>query len=104
MLSPSTWISTTRTGRGILDLSSLLCKPLLRLCSESVHIHNNQCEVPMNRKTEWHQPVVASLVVTRELEELEVQSTRRRAGSGTGEDDMTPILESFVYDMKVLKY
>ena len=84
MLSPSTWISTTRTGRGILDLSSLLCKPLLRLCSESVHIHNNQCEVPMNSKAEWHEPVVARRIVTRELEELEEQGTRRKAGRGTG--------------------
>ena len=38
----------------------------------------------MNSKTEWHQPVVASVVVSRELEELEVQGTRRRAGRGTG--------------------
>ena len=59
-------------------------KPLPRLCSESVHIHNNQCEVPMNSKGEWHQPVVARVVVTRELEELEEQGTRRRAGRGTG--------------------
>ena len=59
-------------------------KPLNRLCSESVHIHNNQCEVPMNSKAEWHQPVVARVVVTRELEELEEQGTRRRAGRGTG--------------------
>ena len=27
----------------------------------------------MNSKVEWHQPVVARVVVTRELEELEVQ-------------------------------
>ena len=59
-------------------------KPLPRLCSESVRIHNNQCEVPMNSKAEWHQPVVARVVVTRELEEREEQGTRRRAGRGTG--------------------
>ena len=45
--------------------------PLPRLCSESIRIHNNICEIPMNSKAEWHQPVVARVVVTRELEELE---------------------------------
>ena len=39
-------------------------KPLPRLCSESVHIHKNRCDVPMNSKAEWHQPVVARVVVT----------------------------------------
>ena len=38
----------------------------------------------MNSKGEWHQPVVARVVVTRELEELEEQGTRRRVGRGTG--------------------
>ena len=32
----------------------------------------------MNSKAEWHQPVVARVVVTRELEELEVQGARGR--------------------------
>ena len=49
-------------------------KPLSRLCSESVRIHNDTCEIPMNSKAEWNQPVVAS----RELEKLEVQG----AGGG----------------------
>ena len=56
-------------------------KPLSRLCSESVHIHCNKCAVPMNSKAEWHQPAVARVVVTRELEELEVQGG---AGRGVG--------------------
>ena len=49
-------------------------KHLYRLCSESVRIHNDTCEIPMNSKAEWNQPVVAS----RELEKLEVQG----AGGG----------------------
>ena len=49
-------------------------KPLSRLCSESVRIHNDTCEIPTNSKAEWNQPVVAS----RELEKLEVQG----AGGG----------------------
>ena len=49
-------------------------KPLSRLCRESVRIHNDTCEIPMNSKAEWNQPVVAS----RELEKLEVQG----AGGG----------------------
>ena len=59
-------------------------KSLPRLCSESKHIHNNQCEVPMNSKIKWHQPVVARMVVTTKLEELEGQGTRKRACRGTG--------------------
>ena len=48
-------------------------KPLNRLCSESVHIHNNKCAIPMNSKAEWHQPAVARVLVTMELDELKVQ-------------------------------
>ena len=49
------------------------------------YIHCNHCEIPMNSKAEWHQPVVARVVVTRELEELEEQGNaggraRRRGG------------------------
>ena len=36
-----------------------------RQCTESVHVHNNSCKVPMNCKAAWHQPVVA--VVTWEI-------------------------------------
>ena len=53
-------------------------KPLSRLCSESVRIHNDTCKIPMKSKVEWHQLVVARVVVTRELEELEVE------GAGKG--------------------
>jgi hypothetical protein len=38
--------------------------PLSRLCSESVMIHNDTCKIPMNSKAEWHQPVVARVLVT----------------------------------------
>jgi hypothetical protein len=53
-------------------------QPLSRLCSESVRIHKDPCEIPMNSKAKWHQPVVARVVVTRELEELDVQGARGR--------------------------
>ena len=52
-------------------LEEVHSKPLPRLCSESVRIHNNNCDIPMNSKAEWHQPVVARVVLMRELEELE---------------------------------
>ena len=54
-------------------LEEVHMKPLRRLCRESVHIHNNKCAIPMNSKTEWHQPAVARVLVTMELDELKVQ-------------------------------
>ena len=56
-------------------------QPLSRLCSESVHIHTSEAQIPMNSKAEWHAPVVPRVVVTRELEELEQQGG---AGRGRG--------------------
>ena len=70
-------------------LEEVHSQPLSRLCSESVRIHDDTCEIPMNSKAEWHQPVVARVVVTRELEELEMQGvdwgeggSRARRGGG----------------------
>ena len=57
------------------------------MCDNLVHINNNNVEIPMNSKAEWHQPVVARVVVTRELEELQVQGGRvgaRVRGQGGG--------------------
>ena len=65
-------------------LEEVHSKPLARLCSESVRIHNNTCERPMNSKAEWHQPVVARVVLTRELEELEEPGVGRGARSRGG--------------------
>ena len=65
-------------------LKEVHSKPLTRLCSESVHIHNNTCDIPMNSKAEWHQPVVARVVVTRELDELQVPGARGGRGGGIG--------------------
>ena len=59
-------------------------KPLTRLCSESNHIHRNTAQIPMNSKAEWHQPVVARVVVTRELEELEQGGAAGQRGRGRG--------------------
>ena len=62
---------------------------LSKLCSESVRIKNT-CEIPMNSKTEWNQPVVARVVVTRELVEVQVQGgagvSRRTARSRMGRE------------------
>ena len=38
----------------------------------------------MNSKAEWHQPMVARVVVTRELEELEQTAEGRRGDQGRG--------------------
>ena len=59
-------------------LEEVHSQPLSRLCSESVRIHINTCEFPMNSKAEWHQPVVARVVVTRELQKLAVQGADMR--------------------------
>ena len=50
-------------------LEEIHSKPLSRLCSESDFIHRSTSEIQMNSKAEWHQPAVARVVVTRELEE-----------------------------------
>ena len=60
-------------------LEEVHSKALNWLCSESVHIHNNRCEIPMNSKAS---AVLARVVVTRELEELEVQGSKRETGQG----------------------
>ena len=59
-------------------------KPLTRLCSESNYIHRNTAQIQMNSKAEWHQPVVARVVVTRELEELEQGGGEGQRGRGRG--------------------
>ena len=51
------------------QLEEIHSKPLSRLCSESDFIHRSTSEIQMNSKAEWHQPAVARVVVTRELEE-----------------------------------
>ena len=68
-------------------LAELHSQPLPRLASESCYIHNNNVDIPMNSKAEWHQPAVGRVVVTRALEELQeprAGSVRRRRG-GQGE-------------------
>ena len=51
-------------------------RPLSRLVNESGHIHTSEATIPRNSKAEWHQPMVARVVVTRELAELEQESSR----------------------------
>ena len=55
-------------------------KPLLRLVSESCFIHTKKAAIPMNRKAECHQSVVARVVVTKELEELIQEAGGSRGG------------------------
>ena len=50
-------------------------RPQPRLVSESCHIHSSEAIIPMNSKAEWHQPMVARVVVSRELDELEQRSS-----------------------------
>ena len=59
-------------------------KPLPRLVSESCYIQTRKTDIPMNSKAEWHQPMVARVMVTRELEELELVPGGRRGGRGGG--------------------
>ena len=59
-------------------------QPLSRLCSESVHIHTSEAQIPMNSKAEWHAPVVPRVVVTRELEELGQDGGAGQRGRGRG--------------------
>ena len=72
------------TGAFQFRLEEVHSQPLSRLCSESVHIHNNNVDTPMNSKAEWHQPVVARVTVTRELEELGGQGGGLRGQRGGG--------------------
>ena len=51
---------------------------------ESNYIHRNTAQIQMNSKAEWHQPVVARVVVTRELEELEQGGGAGQRGRGRG--------------------
>ena len=59
-------------------------KPLPRLVSESCFIHKTEANIPMNSKAEWHQPMVARVVVTRELDDQEQAVGGRRGGRGGG--------------------
>ena len=63
-------------------LMELHSKPLPRLVSESCFIHTKKADIPMNSKAEWHQPMVARVVVTRELEEQTQEPVQRRARGG----------------------
>ena len=41
--------------------------PLLRQIWEAVKIYGNKADIVMNSKSEWHQPALDRLVVTREI-------------------------------------
>ena len=59
-------------------------QPLPRQTSESGHIHHNIVETLINSKAEWHQPMVARVVITRELEGLGGQEESRGRGGQRG--------------------
>ena len=42
--------------------------PLLRQIWEAVKIYENKADIVMSSKSEWHQPAVDRLVVTREIQ------------------------------------
>ena len=66
------------------SLLGVFCQPLVRGVTESVCIHTNDADISMNSKAEWLQPMVARVVVTRDLEELEEVGGRDRQGRGGG--------------------
>ena len=55
-------------------------KPLPRLVSKSSYIHESKADHLMNRKADWHQPLVPRVVVSQELVELEEQAGARQGG------------------------
>ena len=66
------------------SLFGVFSQPLVRGVTESVCIHTNDADIPMNSKTEWLQPLVARVVVTRDLEEQEEVGGRGRHTRGGG--------------------
>ena len=66
------------------NLVEIHSKPLPRLVSESCFIHKTEANIPMNSKAEWHQPMVARVVVTKELDDQEQAVGGRRGGQGGG--------------------
>ena len=66
------------------NLVEIHSKPLPRLVSESCFIHKTEASISMNSKAEWHQPMVARVVVTRELDDQEQAVGGRRGGRGGG--------------------
>ena len=56
-------------------------KPLERQVAEAVAIQRCQADQLLNSKSEWEQPAVERLIVTRELPE---QEERRRGGGVRG--------------------
>ena len=79
---PNTYLSEEGNQSAfIFKLMELHSKSFPRLVIESCFIHTKKAARPMNSKAEWHQPVVARVVVTRELEEL----SQEAGGSGGGQ-------------------
>ena len=48
----------------------------------SNNIHRSTAQIPMHGRAEWHQPVVTSVLVARELEELEQDGGGRQRRKG----------------------
>ena len=65
------------------SLEGTYTHPVVRQITESVYIHNNNVDIPMNSKSQWFQPMEERVVVTRELEELRDVDDSRRSSSGS---------------------
>ena len=64
-----TFLMKKTIGAKLKMTKSLTTVLTLKKLLESDFIHRNTSEIQMNSKAEWHQPAVARVVVTRELEE-----------------------------------
>ena len=53
-------------------------QPLTGLTSESCYIHDNDVDIPMNSKAEWHQPAVGRVAVLQDLQDLSGPEGRGR--------------------------
>ena len=59
-------------------------KPLERQVAEAVAIQSCKADKLLNSKSEWEQPAVERLIVTRDLPEREEMGERRGGGRGRG--------------------
>ena len=57
-------------------------KPLERQVAEAVFIHNCKADKLLNSKSEWEQPAIERLIVTRELPEAGEPGAGRGRGRG----------------------
>ena len=72
----------------------------------SNNIHRSTAQIPIQSKAEWHQPVVARVVVARELEELEQDGggRQRRKGRDRGRQQAAGDMKAFLRKESCIVY